>query len=176
MHRIALFTLMTLGPPLAGAACSSSESGDAADAGGGTASAGGAAGGVGGVGGAGGGAVDADAFMPLAPCNTVDDYTIAASDPSGITFDNTLTYAPKCLKILPGWSLVFTGNATNFGVHPLFPSSRGDAADNPITQVLSGTTSPVFTFTKPGYYGYYCAEHGTDSGSGMAGVVWVGDE
>jgi plastocyanin len=160
---------MVLGLLLDGAACGSSSSG------GGTGGAGGAAAAAGAGGAGGGSADDAGAFMPVAPCNSTDDYTVATSAPVGITFNNTLTYTPKCAKILPGWSVVFTGDATDFGVHPLFPSSsRGDAADNPITQVLSGTTSPVFTFSKPGFYGYYCIEHGTDSGSGMAGVVWVG--
>jgi len=173
MRPLALFTTMALSLPLA-AACSSSSSG------GGTGGAGGGMAGAGGAGGdadAGDGAVDPGAFMPVAPCNTVDAYTVATGAPVGITFDNTLTYTPKCVKILPGWTVVFTGNGTNFGIHPLNPSaSRGNAADNPITEVISGTTSPAFSFTKPGFYGYFCIEHGTDEGAGMAGVVWVGDE
>jgi len=181
MRRIVFVTLMALALPLAAACSSSNSGGGTGGAGGGMAGAGGTAAAAGGAGGgsdAGDGAVDPGAFMPVIPCNSADAYTVATGAPVGITFDNTLTYTPKCVKILPGWSVVFTaGNGTNFGIHPLFPSSsRGDAADNPITQVISGTTSPAFTFTKPGFYGYYCIEHGTDEGSGMAGVVWVGDE
>jgi plastocyanin len=62
----------------------------------------------------------------------------------------------------------------DFVTHPLIPSAlRGTTTGNPITTTDTGT-SASFAFPTAGYYAYYCAVHGpSDTGAGMAGVVWV---
>ena len=131
-----------------------------------------------GTGGAGGAT---PGFMSVSPCLSEGDYltgTPTAGMPT-INFgvNGALAYDPECLKTPAGSTVTFSGN---FGIHPLVPSGlRGNTTNNPITVVPSnpdgGTTANVsFTFPTAGFYAYYCAEHGsTDTGAGMAGVIWV---
>ena len=75
-------------------------------------------------------------------------------------------YAPKCLKVAVG-SEVTIEAATS---HVL----QGVGTDNPIYDELGGAVAPkTVTFTKPGVYGYYCMQHGDDTGQGMAGAILV---
>jgi plastocyanin len=131
-----------------------------------------------GTGGAGGAT---PGFMSVSPCLSEGDYltgTPTAGMPT-INFgvNGALAYDPECLKTPAGSTVTFSGN---FGIHPLVPSGlRGNTTNNPITVVPSnpdgGTTANVsFTFPTAGFYAYYCLEHGsTDTGDGMAGVIWV---
>jgi len=91
-------------------------------------------------------------------------------------------YDPSCLKVAVGTTVTFKGAmafgmALTFNDHPLTPSTnRGTTSGSPITATMSSETSKSFTFTKAGYYAYYCLYHGSDSASGdiyMAGVIWV---
>jgi len=118
---------------------------------------------------AGAGGAPAAAFMSLKPCEAEADYetgatTIAFPDPAGGGF----AYAPMCLKVTAGTTVTFAGDFTS---HPLAKSTRGDA-NNPIVNKSTGTSTTV-TFSTRGFYPYYCGFHGSDSGVGMAGVVWV---
>lgn len=105
-------------------------------------------------------------FMAFAPCNAESDYMSATT----VSFGGTLgsVYSPRCVTVRAGSSLTFSGS---FGGHPLRPSTRGTAS-NPIPSTDSGS-SVMVTFPAVGFYPYYCSFHGTDSGSGMAGVVRV---
>jgi hypothetical protein len=151
----------------------------AAGSGGGSAGSGGtsAAGGAGGGGGTPG-------FMAIAPCLNESDYVTGTTVDFGV--NGAATYEPKCLKItipmgslgtagVPGTNVTFSGD---FFVHPLAPSEmRGAQTGNPITLTSSlpdGGTSKAFYFSTPGFFAYYCVEHGaSDTGAGMAGVVWA---
>lgn len=107
------------------------------------------------------------AFMALAPCNAESDYVTG----NMITFPTTVSpmvYTPNCLRVAAGTTVTWMGN---FMVHPLAPSTRG-TVPNPIPLMATGTTQTV-TFTTPGFYPFYCTAHGTNEGTGMAGVVWV---
>jgi plastocyanin len=149
----------------------------------GTAGVGGKAGtaGVGGkagaAGGAGGGKSDggadrsdaASAFKGFDPCASESSYV---SNTTQIAFGGALglNYSPACLKVAAGATVTFSGD---FATHPLTPStSRTTAASNPIASTASGTTKS-FTFVTPGFYGYFCLQHGTDEGVAMAGMIWV---
>jgi plastocyanin len=133
---------------------------------------------IGGAGGAGGGT---PGFMSLLPCVSEGDYVTGTGDAgtAGMptisfgTINGTNTYVPKCLKTPAGSTVTFSGN---FGSHPLVPSTvRGNTTNNPITTVVSNPDGGKMSFTFPsaGFYAFYCGEHGTDAGDGMAGVIWV---
>lgn len=116
---------------------------------------GGSAGGAESDGGAGGGT--ASGGCPgYAGCNTFTDGTT-------ITFPNVNdTYSPKCLRVRVGQQVTFSGDLAD---HPL-QQSCGPAAN----AISGGATA---TFTVPGVYGYWCTDHGSSGGSGMAGAIEV---
>jgi plastocyanin len=111
----------------------------------------------------------ASGFMAFAPCASATAYV---SDTTQIAFGGTLgfNYSPACLKTTPGATITFSGD---FATHPLIPSTiRITASSNPIVMTTTGTTAS-FTFTAPGFYGYFCGAHGDDQGDAMSGVIWV---
>ncbi len=142
----------------------------------GTAGAGGASsGGAGGAGGA------TPGFMSFMPCTAEGDYVTGTGDAgtAGMptvsfgTINGTNAYDPQCLETPAGSTVTFSGD---FGSHPLVPSTvRGNTTNSPITTVVSNPDGGKISFTFPtaGFYAYYCGEHGTDAGDGMAGVIWV---
>jgi plastocyanin len=169
-----LFAVSFLGAvTLAGAGLACSSSSGSPDGGAGSGGHGGQAGGGAGAGGSvDGGADRTDAtsgFMAFAPCASASDYV---SNTTVVAFGGTLgfNYAPACLKAAPGATITFGGD---FATHPLAPSvSRTTPGPNPIASTNSGTIK-TFTFDAPGFYGYFCLEHGTDDGIAMAGMIWV---
>jgi plastocyanin len=74
-------------------------------------------------------------------------------------------YTPKCLRVRAGQSVTFQGD---FVVHPL----RTSCAPERVLLESSGT-STTFTMRLPGFYGYYCLDHGNEIGQAMAGAVEV---
>ena len=140
--------LPQVGPPVDGGAAGGVETD--AGAGGGTGGAGG-----GSAGGTAGGAAN-PGCPGYAGCTTFTDGTT-------VTFPNLNdTYSPKCLRVRVGQQVTFAGD---FGDHPL-EQSCGPAAN-----VINGTATA--TFTVPGVYGYWCTDHGSSGGSGMAGAIEV---
>jgi plastocyanin len=83
-------------------------------------------------------------------------------------------YKPKCATIAAGQVVRFQGN---FNSHPLAPGNAASATagspNNPITSVTSGSDPKDFTFAAPGTYPYYCTDHSTGAGLGMAGSIHV---
>ncbi|HXU06013.1 MAG TPA: plastocyanin/azurin family copper-binding protein [Polyangia bacterium] len=142
--------------------------------GGGAAGTGGAsAGGTGGAVGGGGTGGTPAGFMAIAPCNAATDYVAGTT----ISFGGNVGFAydPHCLKVQAGASVTFSGD---FSFHPLEPSAmRGNTTSNPITAIsagIDGGTTASFTFPNAGFYAYFCSFHGaSDTGAGMAGVIWV---
>jgi plastocyanin len=71
------------------------------------------------------------------------------------------------VKVRLGQTLTFSGD---FGSHPL------DQSCGPLRNVITwhrGSSWSV-TFTNAlGIYGYYCNQHGSPNGSGMAGAIEV---
>lgn len=155
------------------AGCSSSTTGGT----GGTSGTGGS--GTGGTGGGGGTPGNADSAAPtpdgggtfkaVLPCSAATDYQSG----SMITFPvsaSQLRYSPQCLKVTTGATVTFNGD---FTMHPLRPSMNRPNTDTPITAVDSGA-SKTFTFTKAGFYAFYCQFHDPiDTGTLMSGVIWV---
>ena len=104
--------------------------------------------------------------MALAPCAGAGDYVMG----SAVRFGGDVgsAYEPRCVTVRAGGTVTWSGS---FDGHPLTPSTRGTAM-SPIATVSSGTSAAV-TFPRAGFYPFYCAFHGTDTGLGMAGVVQV---
>jgi plastocyanin len=75
-------------------------------------------------------------------------------------------YSPKCMKVLAGQSVTFSGS---FSTHPLHQSCGPSLA---IDTTAAGSTAS-FVFDTPGEYGFYCSVHGTPEGAGMAGSILV---
>ena len=113
------------------------------------------AGAGGGAGGAGGGTAN-PGCPGYAGCSTFTDGTT-------VTFPNLNdTYSPRCLRVRAGQQVTFSGDLTD---HPL------QQACGPVANAITG--SAATTFTVPGVYGYWCTDHGSSGGSGMAGAIEV---
>lgn len=100
------------------------------------------------------------------------DYNDVANADAVIDFGGSViknNYKPKCLKIKANQKVTWSGA---FSFHPLTSAPCNPAAGGVVPATSAGTDVSV-TFTAPGFYGYYCAQHGQASGSGMAGVVEV---
>lgn len=113
-------------------------------------------------------------FNNCAPSAFIDRSAAAADRTVSFGGQNgspPFNYAPRCVRIAAGQSLTFTGL---FSVHPLTPGSNPSnrttgSPGNPITETTSGTTA-MFTFTTPGTYPFFCAQH---FNAGMMGAVLV---
>ncbi len=111
--------------------------------------------------------------MPANPCGTFagcvtfTDLTAAAADRT-ITFGGgSNTYVPKCVRVKLGQQVTFSGS---FSSHPLRQSC------GPVNGVLQGASGSSASFTLDqalGVFGYYCDQHGSPNGSGMAGAIEV---
>ena len=114
---------------------------------------------------------NAPAFTALAPCAATSDYV---DDPTGanvVTFGPAFAYSPQCIHIPTGDQVTFRGD---FATHPLHPSTRGTSGNPiPLTGPTPAPAEQLVVFPHAGFYPYYCAVHGADDGTSMAGVVWV---
>lgn len=106
----------------------------------------------------------------FANCQTFVDATADAAART-ITFPTGgLSFAPSCLRIKLGQSVTFTSPSDTFSSHPLLQSC------GPIADVVTASmgNSKSFTFTSAiGRFGYFCDQHGTRAGDGMAGSIEV---
>lgn len=99
-------------------------------------------------------------------CATFTDLTTSATPTVRFPVGGD-RYAPECLKVRVGQSVTFEGS---FGPHPL------SQACGPVTGLLeasSGNSLTVRFDQAIGLYGYYCTQHGSPGGSGMAGAIEV---
>lgn len=101
-------------------------------------------------------------FRALAPCNTESAYTSVGTAVSIVGFG----YSPACLRVTAGARVSI--EAETF--HPLAASTLG-TSPSPIPSNAPATAT--YSFPNPGFYPYYCSNHGTNAGDGMAGVIWV---
>jgi plastocyanin len=84
-----------------------------------------------------------------------------------ITATASLQYTPKCIRISAGTMVTIEGSL----LHPL-RGATCSPADSPLPMTAS-MTGGTFTFANPGEYGFYCQNHGTNAGVGMAGLIVV---
>lgn len=76
----------------------------------------------------------------------------------------SFAYSPNRIRIHTGTMVTIPGG----GIHPLMQATCS-AAGGPTITSAGGT----FTFTTPGLYGYYCGNHGSNTGTGMAALIVV---
>jgi plastocyanin len=108
---------------------------------------------------------DPSLFRAMKPCLSASGYQVGTAVTTG-----GLRFSPSCLKVKKGTSVTFT---EDFTAHPLRPSASRSDKENPILPTDTGT-SASFVFWKTGFFGFFCANHGSsDDGLGMAGVIWV---
>ena len=100
-----------------------------------------------------------------AGCSSYVDLTAAGAN---VVFGGTQgdTYSPACILIRSGQTVTFSGD---FTAHPLNES----CGPSSVFQEVSQGSTASFTFCATGTYGYYCRNHGTVSGNGMAGAIQV---
>lgn len=100
----------------------------------------------------------------FADCTTTstEDFTGMATVTIGFGAGNT--YDHKCIRVSAGTVVTLPGSS----FHPLTAASCSTAGGPTLT-----TTGGDFTFANAGHYGYYCANHGTDTGQFMAGLIIV---
>lgn len=116
----------------------------------------------------------ADMGSDTGPTNCTTSYAgcMALTDMTGmamVTIATTasLTYTPNCIRISAGTMVTIEGSL----LHPL-RGATCSPAESPLPMTAS-TTGGTFTFNTPGEYGYYCQNHGTNAGVGMAGLIVV---
>jgi plastocyanin len=85
-----------------------------------------------------------------------------------------VAYAPPCLRIRAGASVLIQANA----MHPLQGMVKNGSTPNPIAEGEPATgwlQDTSFTFPSAGAYGFFCNVHGSDTSKpgSMVGVVYV---
>lgn len=108
----------------------------------------------------------ADGFAGCTVATATNDTASSTVTISAAGAAGTYHYDTPCIRIHTGTMVTITNTAT---LHPLH-SATCSPSDSPIAAAPTGTT---FTFAHAGRYGYYCGFHGTDTGTGMAGMIIV---
>lgn len=98
----------------------------------------------------------------FAGCATIEDHTGVAT--FAVSFGTGNSYAPNCIRVSAGTVVTLPASA----FHPLARASCSPAAAPALD-----STGGDYTFDTAGSYGYYCANHGSDTGAGMAGLIIV---
>ena len=80
------------------------------------------------------------------------------------TVGSDFTYSPKCMRIKQGQSVSIESSS----FHPLQAKSG-----NPGSEIVTTTTTRTVTLASLGVYAFYCGNHGTASGGGLAGAIEV---
>lgn len=104
----------------------------------------------------------------FAGCGAFVDLTDAGTPSIRFPVGGNNRYSPNCLRVRFGQSVVFEGG--DFGTHILAQGC------GPVSGVIGASSGQRFTVTfnrALGVYGYYCTQHGSPSGSGMAGAIEV---
>ncbi|MET0594138.1 MAG: plastocyanin/azurin family copper-binding protein [Polyangiaceae bacterium] len=124
----------------------------------------GGTGGSGGAGGSGGGAA-------VNGCDASNTADMTASSTVTISFAG-IEYAPKCVRIKSGTTLIFSGN---FASHPLVGgevvgTTGTPDRGSPIPETNSGTELKFTLMSITAAYPFYCSAH---VASGMMGAIFV---
>ena len=83
-------------------------------------------------------------------------------------FQGNNRYSPDCLLVRYGQTVTFSGG--DFSSHTL------EQACGPVSGVIGASSGTSFSVTFDqglGFYGYFCQQHGSSNGSGMAGSIEV---
>jgi len=104
----------------------------------------------------------------VANCLASDYVTTMEQNP--VINISRFSYTPRCLKVVRG--TVVTIRAAEF--HPVQAMPPVAGAANPFFDPNGGSTVDVTrTMNTPGIYGYFCTNHGDETGQGMSGAIFV---
>jgi len=104
-------------------------------------------------------------------CTTLEDMT-GVTGAVAITATPSYTFDHHCVRIHVGQQVTITNSA----FHPILSascSSAGSPLPTTISPVTAPATTQTFTFATAGHFGYFCAAHGADDGTSMAGLIVV---
>lgn len=110
----------------------------------------------------------ADACGAFAGCSTFVDLRDAGTATIRFPTSGNNRYSPECARVRFGQRVTFSGG--DFSTHTL------EQGCGPVRNVLRASSgqSATFTFDRAlGVFGYYCTQHGSANGSGMAGAIEV---
>ncbi len=103
-------------------------------------------------------------------CSSYTDAT-ANDHPRTIKFPiGGLMFSPNCLRVKLGQTVTFMSPDSTFTSHPL---KHGCGPTDGLIMASAGNSKPVVFNVAVGRYGFYCDEHGTKGGDGMAGGIEV---
>lgn len=122
-------------------------------------------------------AYDGPPVRPMIIHGCTEEAYVNRTDPAAdrTVYFGTIGYRfdPPCERIARGQSVTFVGPFSSHtltpGVAPGRVSDDPGSPGNPILQSTSGSTAS-FMFEVPGYFPYYCQQHGSAS---MYGVILV---
>jgi plastocyanin len=108
------------------------------------------------------------AVIALSVCGpaSAEDFTVTTT--SGNEF------SPGELTVAPGDSVTFTNSGGFHNVAWVQGTFDDGSQASPADPSFTWPSNPKRTFTAEGKFQYYCEQHGTASGGGMAGTVTVG--
>jgi len=103
---------------------------------------------------------DASAFTTAAFFGCTGTFVDRTTGTATITFVD-FAYTPSCMRVKVGQTVTWSGA---FVGHPLKGAASNDPTGGLVPATSSGTSAST-TFTKAGFYGYYCDFHGDPFGA-----------
>ena len=103
---------------------------------------------------------DAPAFTTAAFFGCTGTFVDRTGGTATISFVD-FAYTPSCMRVKVGQTVTWSGT---FAGHPLKGAATNDPTGGLVPATSSGTSAST-TFTKAGYYGYYCDFHGDPAGA-----------
>ena len=107
--------------------------------------------------------------VSVAGC-TLDKFVLNASAQVAITTAGA-SYSPKCLQVKKGTTLTLPASS----MHPIKAMNDVLGFSNPITTFGEKTSPITIQMNQTGIFGYFCTNHGSISGQGMAAAIEVID-
>ena len=116
-----------------------------------------------------GGSAPEGCALTFSDCDTFEDMTGMAAVTIGITGTGPADFAydPHCVRISTGTVVTIDASA----LHPL--NNASCSPDDSPLPTIPAVLEDDYTFTTAGAYGYFCSNHGTNAGAGMAGLIVV---
>jgi plastocyanin len=104
-------------------------------------------------------------FFGLCATAQAESFTVRATDGN--------TFTPEELAVKPGDSVTFSNGGGFHNVVWTEGTFDDGSQASPPDPAFTWPSDPVRTFQEEGTFAYYCEQHGTPGGAGMAGKVLV---
>ncbi|MEK6628366.1 MAG: hypothetical protein AABY53_07050 [Bdellovibrionota bacterium] len=109
---------------------------------------------------------NAEVLPDVSGCTTAS--FVSGTDANVITIVGT-TYSPKCLKLKVGATVTILASRH----HPLMAMADINGKQNPFADGKLFDAAQTRIMDRAGLFGYYCDNHGSATGNGMAGAILV---